>query len=78
MVKDLTIDKVGRIRLPKEVRERFGNKVRIRLFTDGRLMLEPTHSIWELRGSVDPKGIHLSIEDMHRIVQEEAMQNARS
>jgi len=41
-------------------------------------MLEPTHSIWELRGSVDPKGIHLSIEDMHRIVQEEAMQNARS
>ncbi|MBM3328520.1 MAG: AbrB/MazE/SpoVT family DNA-binding domain-containing protein [Calditrichaeota bacterium] len=68
MTKLLTIDNSRRIELPEEalesLRAKPGDSIRLRTLDNGDVVLEHTIDIMELYGSIDPKGIHLSDEEL--------------
>ncbi len=82
MTKVIVSDSTGSIELPREAWESLrispGGKLRLKIMDDGRILLEPYHSIWELRGSVDPKGIKLTVEEMNEIIAKKAVERAMS
>jgi bifunctional DNA-binding transcriptional regulator/antitoxin component of YhaV-PrlF toxin-antitoxin module len=82
MTKVIESDPKGSIELPQEAWDSLritpGSKLRLKIMDDGRIMLEPYHSIWELRRSVDPQGIRLTVEEMDEVIRKEASKRAMS
>lgn len=77
MTKTTTIDEAGRIELPAEYRERRsirpGDIVRIVEQPDGRLILKIGKDAKHLIGKLSGNGIHLSIEDIKRVISERGL-----
>ncbi len=72
--KALLVERSGKIELPGDVLKRLGasvgTSVRLRELPSGEFVLEPCISIWDLRGSLNPRGIHSTIEEMEEAIAE--------
>jgi len=79
--KIVSVDKLGIVRLPHEVRELLrvihGGRLRIRTLPTGEVVLVPCISAWQLRGSANPEGIHASLDELKQAIEEEAVARAR-
>jgi len=79
MTKVLVINPAGMIELPEEaldaLRVKPGDSIRLRTLANGEVVLEAQTSILDLYGSIDPKGICLTVEEMDEIIAEEAVRS---
>ncbi len=71
------IDEAGKIEIPAEYRERRsvkpGDIVRIVEQPDGRLVLKIGKDAMSLVGKFSNNGIHLSLEDINRVISEQGL-----
>ena len=58
----------GQITLPKEIREHLkvqsGDRILFTILPDGRVIIRPPVDLRDLKGILDPHGIHLTLEEI--------------
>ena len=61
----------GAVTIPSGIRQRLrlkpGDRVRFRETREGTVVVEPIHDLLDLKGMLDPKDIHLTVEQMDDI-----------